>query len=155
MPLDVHSETIKRIGADLAPTPAPAANYVPWVVSDGTVYLAGQTPKEGTVLKYKGQVGNDLTTEQGYDAARLCAVRLLSALQSAAGGLNNVDRILKLAVFVNSTKEFTEHPQVANGASDLLHDVFGNAGTHVRSAVGASSLPGNAVVEIEMIAQIS
>jgi enamine deaminase RidA (YjgF/YER057c/UK114 family) len=148
------TKRLEELGLILPPTPTPAANYVPWIVSNGTVYLAGQTPKEGTVLKYKGQVGKDLTIEQGYDAAKLCALRLLSALHAAAGGLDNVERILKLTVFVNSTKGFAKHPQVANGASDLLRDVFGDAGIHVRSAVGANSLPGNAAVEIEMIAQI-
>lgn len=149
------SQRLETLGLTLPPTPTAAANYVPWIVSNGTAYFAGQTPKEGTVLKYKGQVGKDLTVKQGYDAARLCAIRLLSALHAAADGLDNVDRILKLTVFVSSAKEFTEHPQVANGASDLLCDVFGEAGIHVRSAVGASALPGNAAVEIEMIAQIS
>lgn len=149
------TKRLEELGLTLPPTPTPAANYVPWVISNGTVYLAGQTPKEGAVLKYKGQVGTDLTIEQGYEAARLCAIRLLSALNAAADGLDNVERIVKLTVFVNSAKGFTEHPQVANGASDLLRDVFGDIGIHVRSAVGASSLPGNATVEIEMIAQLS
>jgi enamine deaminase RidA (YjgF/YER057c/UK114 family) len=139
----------------LPPTPTPAAHYVPWVVNNGIVYSAGQTPKEGTALKYQGQLGKDLTTQQGYDAARLCALRLLSVLHEAAEGLDNIERILKLTVFVNAGPDFTEHPQVANGASDLLHDVLGDAGVHVRSAVGASSLPGNAAVEVELIAQVS
>jgi enamine deaminase RidA (YjgF/YER057c/UK114 family) len=146
---------LEELGLKLPPTPTPAANYVPWIVLNGIVYLAGQTPKEDTVLKYSGQIGKDLTTEQGYYAARLCAIRLLSALHSAADGLDNVERILKLTVFVNAGEGFSEHPQVANGASDLLREVFDDAGTHVRSAVGASSLPGNAAVEVEMIAQIS
>lgn len=149
------SKRLEELGLVLPPTPTPAANYVPWIVSSGYVYLAGQTPKEGTVLKYPGQIGTDLTIEQAYDAARLCAVRLLSALHAAADGLDHVQRIVKLTVFVNSANGFTEHPQVANGASDLLCEVFGDSGIHVRSAVGASSLPGNAAVEVEMIAQIS
>ena len=150
--------TLKRLtglGLILPPTPTPAAHYVSWVVSNGIVYTAGQTPKEDTVLKYKGQVGKDLTTGQGYAAAKLCALRLLSILHAAASDLENIERILKLTVFVNAGPDFSEHPQVANGPSDLLRDVLGDAGVHVRSAVEASSLPGNATVEVELIAQIS
>ena len=149
------ADRLDSLGLILPPTPTPAAHYVPWVVRNGTIYLEGQTPKDGTVLKYQGQLGTDLTVEQGYKAAQLCALRLLSVLHAAADGLDHVERILKLTVFVNTAKGFTNHPQVANGASDLLHDVFGDAGIHARSAVGASSLPGNAAVEVEMIAQIS
>ena len=149
------AKRLDELGLILPPTPAPAANYVPWVVSNGTAYLAGQTPKEGFFLKYKGQAGKDLTTDQGYDAAKLHTIHLLSALHAAACGLANVERILKLTVFINAEQEFSRHPQVANGASDLLRDVFGNVGAHVRSAVGVNSLPGNAAVEVEMIAQIS
>jgi len=149
------AERLGALGLVLPPTPTPAAHYVPWVVKNGTIYLAGQTPKDGTVLKYQGQVGAELTLEQGYAAAQLCALRLLSVLHAAADGLDHVERILKLTVFVNAAVGFSGHPQVANGASDLLHDVFGDAGIHARSAVGASSLPGNAAVEVEMIAQIS
>ena len=146
---------LDALGLSLPPTPIPAAHYVPWVVQNGTVYLAGQTPRNGTILQYRGQLGTDLTIEQGYEAAQLCALRLISVLHAAADGLDHVERILKLTVFVNAAHGFSAHPQVANGASDLLHNVFGDAGIHARSAVGASSLPGNAAVEVEMIAQIS
>lgn len=149
------AKRLSELGLILPPCPGPAANYTPWVVNNGTVYLAGQTPKDGTVLQYTGQLGTNLTTDQGYEAARLCALRLLSVLNTAADGLENVEQILKLTVFVNAAPTFEEHPQVANGASDLLHDVFGSSGVHVRSAVGASSLPGNAAVEVDLIAQIS
>ena len=147
-------ERLNELKITLPPAPSPAANYTPWVKSDGYVFLAGQTPKDGTNLKYFGQVGKDLSLEQGYQAARLCAIRLISALQAATGELENVKRIVKLTVFVNAAAGFTDHPQVANGASDLICAVFGEAGIHVRSAVGSSSLPGNAAVEVEMIAQV-
>jgi enamine deaminase RidA (YjgF/YER057c/UK114 family) len=142
------------LGLELPEPPAPAANYIPWLVTDKLVFFAGQTPKEGTALKYAGQVGTELSVEQGYEAAKLCAMRLLSALQEAANGLDNVKRIVKLTVFVSSLPDFKDHASVGNGASDLICAVFGNAGVHVRSAVGSSSLPGNAAVEVEMIAQL-
>lgn len=92
------ADRLDSLGLILPPTPTPAAHYVPWVVRNGTIYLAGQTPKDGTVLKYQGQLGTDLTVEQGYKAAQLCALRLLSVLHAAADGLDHVERILKLTV---------------------------------------------------------
>ena len=145
---------LAELGLELPKPPTPAANYIPWIVSGNHIYFAGQTPKVGAELKYTGQVGSDLSIEQGYDAAKLCATRLLSALREAAGGFENVHRIVKLTVFVNSSAAFEEHAKVGNGASDLLCALFGEAGVHVRSAVGASSLPGNAAVEVEMIAEL-
>ena len=118
----------------------------------GCVVYAGQTPKEGTPLKYQGQLGKDLTTRQGYSSTKLCALRLLSVLHASASDLENIECLLKLTV---AGPDFSEYPQVANGASDLLHDVLGDAGVHVSSAVGTSSLPGDADVEFELIAQIS
>ncbi len=147
-------QRLQELDVTLPPVPSPAANYVPWVVSGQQVFLAGQTPKQGSTLKYTGRVGQELTLEQGYQATRLCGLRLLSALQDAVGDLNRVKRIVKLTVYVNSAAGFTLHPQVANGASDLMRDVFGDLGIHVRAAVGCVSLPGNAAVEVEMIAEI-
>lgn len=144
---------LDQLGLTLPSSPAPAAHYLPWRAANKTIYLAGQTPKEGSVLKYQGQIGRDLTVAQGYDAATLCTMRLLSALQDAVGDLDHVERVVKVTVFVNAAPDFTQHAQVANGASDLLCALFPDAGQHARSAVGASALPGNAAVEIEMIAQ--
>ena len=143
-----------EMGITLPDTPEPAANYVPWVISGKLVFLAGQVPKEGNKLKYSGQLGHVFNTQEGYEAARLCGLRLLSALRAAAGTLDRIEQIVKLTVFVNGATGFTEHPQVANGVSDLICTVFGESGTHVRSAVGSGSLPGNAAVEVEMIAQL-
>ena len=139
----------------LPPSPTSAAHYAPWILNHKTVYLAGQTSKDGTGRKYKGQLGTDLSADQGYEAARLGALCSLSVLHAAADGLESVERILRLTVFVNQGREFSEHPHVANGASELLFEVFGSAGVHVQCAVGANSLPGNAAVEVEMIAQVS
>ena len=147
-------QRLEELGITLPAVPTPAANYVPWVISGQHVYLAGQTPKHGTTLKYTGRVGEDLTVQQGYQATRLCGLRLLSALKDALGELDRVKRIVKLTVYVNSASGFTDHPQVANGVSDLICDVFLEAGVHVRAAVGCVSLPGNAAVEVEMIAEI-
>ncbi|WP_298676662.1 RidA family protein [uncultured Lentibacter sp.] len=149
------SERMEALGLFLPPTPTPAAHYVPWVTTQKTVYAAGQTPKEGTVLKYAGQLGTELTADQGYAAARLCALRLLSVLKAAAGDLENIERILKVTVFVNAAADFSEHSRVADGASEVFNGVLGAAGSHARSTVGAPALPGNAAVEIELIARIS
>ena len=144
---------LKKMGVTLPPPPEPAAHYRPWIRDGDIIYLAGQTPKIGTQLQYAGQVGVELDLEAARAAAELCAVRLLSALQEATGDLNKVAQISKLTVFVNAAQGFADHPKVADGASDLISAVMGDVGLHARSAVGASSLPGNAAVEVEMIAR--
>ncbi|WP_082017911.1 RidA family protein [Leisingera sp. ANG-Vp] len=145
-------ERLERLGLVLPPSPVPAAHYRPWVRNGDIVFLAGQTPKVGTELKYRGQVGTELDLNAARAAAELCALRLLSALQEATGDLNEVAHIPKLTVFVNAVPGFASHPKVADGASDLISAVLGEVGHHARSAVGVSSLPGNAAVEVEMIA---
>ena len=142
------------LGLVLPPPPEPAANYVPWVRAAGLVHIAGQTPKIGNDLKFSGCLGAKLSIAEGQAAAELCALRLLAALQEAAGDLDRVARIVKLSVFVNATPEFTAHPAVADGASRLIVAVLGERGRHARSAIGVPGLPGNAAVEIEMVAQI-
>jgi enamine deaminase RidA (YjgF/YER057c/UK114 family) len=143
-----------ELGIELPPLPEPAANYVPAVVSERLVYLSGQTPKNGSTIRFAGKIGEALSIDDGYAAAELCTLRLLSVLQSVSGDLNNVEKILKLTAFVNAVDGFEAHPQVVNGASDLLVKLFGERGRHARSAVGVSSLPSGAAVEIEMIAQL-
>ena len=143
-----------RLGLVLPPPPEPAANYVPWVRAAGLVYVAGQTPKIGNDLKYCGILGAELSIAEGQAAAELCALRLLSALQEAAGDLDRVARIVKLSVFVKSTPEFTAHPAVADAASRRIVAVLGDRGRHTRSTIGVAGLPGNAAVEIEIVAQI-
>jgi len=151
---DIQSK-LAELGLSLPDTPQPAANYVPSLQAGDLVFLSGQTPKIGTELRYKGKLGQDFSTKEGYAAAQLCTLRLISALQAQIGNLDRVKKIVKLTVFVNGTPEFEEHALVANGASDLLIHLFGEAGKHARAAVGAGSLPGLCAVEIEMVVQVS
>lgn len=107
------------------------------------------------MLKYRGKVGGELTIEQGYEAARLCTLNALAAIKAAVGDLDRVSRIVKVVVFVNSAPGFTDQPKVANGASEFLANVFGEAGQHARSAVGVSDLPLGSACEVELIAEVS
>ena len=128
--------------------------YCPGVQAGRLVFTAGQTPKIDGKLQYTGKLGQKLTVEEGRAAARLCILSCLAILKDSAGSLDRVERIVKLTGFVNADPSFTQHSQVIDGASQLLYDIFGNAGSHARSAVGCSSLPGNACCEIEMIAAL-
>lgn len=143
-----------ELGVNLLEPPAPAAQYVPAVVCGEFVFVAGQTPKEGTKLVYKGKVGRDLTLEEGADAARICAIRAISAIKGAIGSLDRVERIVQLTGYVNCGEEFEKHSLVVNGASDLLEKVFGQKGRHSRVSVGVNSLPGGAAVELQLTAKI-
>jgi len=118
------------------------------------VYTSGQVPIEKGELKYAGKIGADLTVEEGQKAAEICVLNGLSAIKGVIGDLNKIEKILKVTVFVNSTDGFTDQPKVANGASVLLGNIFGDAGRHVRSAVGVNELPINSAVEIEMIVKV-
>ena len=141
-----------EIGVTLPPPGAPGGNYVPYVVVGDLVFMAGQVAREAGKMKYTGKVGRDVSVEDGRAAARLCAVNLLAQLKAACGGdLDRVDRCVRLGGFVNSPPDFTEHPQVINGASDLLVEVFGERGQHARTAVGVAALPLDSAVEVEAI----
>lgn len=144
------SARLAALGLDLPPVAAPVAAYVPATASGGWVLTSGQLPTVAGQLVATGKVGADLTTEQAVDAARVAALNALAAAASVAGGLDKIARIVKVTVFVASTPEFTAQPQVANGASQLFVDVFGEAGQHVRSAVGVPVLPLDAPVEVEL-----
>ena len=135
------------------PLPAsPAANYVPFVVQNKLVYISGQLPMDKGKLAYSGIVGKERTQEDAVKAAELCAINILSQLNVACNGnLEKVTRCIKLGVFVASTPEFTTHPAVGNGASNLIANIFGEKGKHARFAVGVSSLPLNATVEIDAL----
>jgi len=147
---------LAELGIALPEPPAPVASYVPYVVSGKQVFVSGQVTLERGALKYVGTVGKDLTLEDGQAAARLCAINLLAQLKAAAGGdLSKVKRCVKLGVFVNAVPGFTQHPEVANGASDLMLEVFGDAGRHARAAVGAGSLPRNVAVEVEAVFELA
>jgi enamine deaminase RidA (YjgF/YER057c/UK114 family) len=142
-------------GITLPDAPAPAANYVPYVQVGNVLYVSGQISQNesGLIL---GKLGENMTTEQGAEAAKFCAMSLLAQVKSACNGdLDKLVRVIKLTGFVNSTPDFTQQPQVINGASDLLGNVLGDAGKHARVAVSANSLPLGVAVEIDGIFQIS
>jgi enamine deaminase RidA (YjgF/YER057c/UK114 family) len=144
-------DKIKKLNLQLPPCPKAAAVYVPAVLSGNTIYVAGQTPKDGDKLLYKGKVGRDLSIEDGQNAARLCALRAISAIKDIVGDLDSVEQFIKITGYVNCSDDFEKHSLVIDGASKLLEEIFGDKGKHARVAVGANSLPGNAAVEIEMI----
>ena len=152
----------RKIDARLAelgitiPTQAQAAgNYVGFVVVNDLVFLAGQVPVENGARKFIGKVGRDVTVEQAQQAARIAAINVLARLKAACGGdLDRVLRCVRLTGYVNAAEDFLEHPKVINGASDLMVEIFGEAGKHARSAVGAGSLPSGVAVEVEGIFQL-
>jgi enamine deaminase RidA (YjgF/YER057c/UK114 family) len=147
---------LSALGIVLPTPPAPVASYVPYVVSGHLVFISGQVTAAPDGLKYIGIVGADLSLEDGKAAARLCAINVLAQAKTACGGdLDRVKRCVKLTVFVNAAPGFTQHPEVANGASDLIVEVFGEAGRHARAAVGAGSLPRNVACEVEAVFEIA
>ena len=137
------------------PRRSAVGNFVPAVRTGNLVYTAGTGPglPDGGLL-HVGKLGAEITIEQGYDCARLTMLNLLSNLKGEIGDLDKVKRVVKLLCMVNAAPEFTQTPQVANGASDLLVSLFGEKGQHARSAVGMSTLPGNMPIEIEMIVEV-
>lgn len=145
---------LAELGLQLPEAPAPAGNYVPYVISGNLVFVSGQVPKaDGGLIV--GKLGADMNIEQGQAAARLCALHLLGQVKAACGGdLDRLERVVRLGGFVNATPDFGDHPAVINGASDLLGQVLGEAGRHARAAVGSASLPFGVAVEIEGIFQI-
>lgn len=142
---------LAALGIRLPNARPPAANYVPTVKSGNSIYVSGQVCAWNGEIRHVGQLGGQISIEEGQSAARLCALNLLAQLQAALGSLEGIKRCVKVTVFVNSTPTFTEQPRVANGASDLLVEVFGEAGRHARSAVGVAQLPFGACVEVEAI----
>jgi len=148
-------QRLAELGLTLPTAPAPAAAYVPYVLSGGVVYVSGQI-SQGPNGLIKGKLGEDMSTEQGAAAAQACALALLAQLRAACGGdFGRLRRVVKLTGFVNSTPDFTEQPKVINGASELLVEVLGETGWHARSAVGVASLPLGVAVEIEALFEIA
>ncbi len=134
----------------------PAGNYVAYKVVDDVVYVAGQTTRVEGQVQYSGRLGDEFTVEQGQEAAKLCIKNVLCQVRQACDGdLERVVSVLKLNVFVQSGPEFTEHAKVADGASDLLYDIFSEKGKHIRTSTGAISLPANSAVEIDAVFQIA
>jgi enamine deaminase RidA (YjgF/YER057c/UK114 family) len=146
---------LKELGIVLPTPPAPVASYVPTATSGNLVFVSGQITSTAEGLKYVGVVGRDLSVEDGNAAARLCAVNLVAQVKAACGDLDRVKRCVKITVFVNAAPDFTQHPEVANGASDLLVEVFGEAGKHARAALGAGSLPRGVACEVEALFEIA
>ena len=145
---------LAELGIVLPDAPAPAANYVPFVISGNMVYISGQISQNAGGL-IKGKLGVDVTVEQGAEAAKACAISLLAQLKAATGGkIDRMTRLVKLVGFVNSSADFTDQPKVINGASDFMVAVLGDAGRHARSAVSAASLPFGVAVEIEAVFEI-
>ncbi len=147
-------EKIIELGLTLPEAPKPLAAYIPAIVTGKLVLTAGQVPLVSGEMKYKGKVGVNVSLEEAKKAAELCALNCLSVIKGVIGDLEKISRIIKLTVFVNSADTFVEQPAVANGASELMEKLFGEAGKHVRSAVGVNELPKDAAVEVEMIAEL-
>lgn len=146
---------LKELGITLPVMSKPVANYVKYVQTGKLIYLSGHGPKNSKGEDITGKVGDGTSIEQGYEAAKACAIQLLSTLKDATGGdLKKVKRVVKILGMVNCTPGFTDQPKVMNGCSDLLVAVFGEKGKHARSAVGMNALPNNIVVEIEMIVEV-
>lgn len=144
---------LKELGIELREVPVGDRPLVPAVQTGNLLFLSGNGPNWNG-KNILGQVGGDVTVEQGYEAARNCALNLLSAARSTLGSLDKVKRVVKVLGMVNSAPGFSQQPQVINGCSDLLVEVFGQSGRHARSAVGMAGLPGNIAVEIEMILEV-
>lgn len=150
----IIKKRLTELNIELPVVAVPVANYISYNFSGNQVHISGQLPKLGDDMII-GKVGDNLTKEDGIKAAELCMLNIISQLNSACeGNLDKVKRAIKINVFVNSSNDFTDHPIVANGASDLLVNVFGEKGKHARSAVGVSSLPRGVAVEIDAIFEI-
>ena len=151
---DRIDRALAELGLTLPQAAAPVAAYVPVVAAGGFLHVSGQLPfKDGAVVI--GRLGDDVSLEQGQDAAQRCALMLVAQLKAHLGSLEQVTRVVKLGVFVNSTADFTDQPKVANGASELMVTLFGDAGRHARSAVGVAALPLGAAVEVDAIVEVA
>ena len=146
---------LAEMGLELPPTPEPGGNYVETVRTGDLLFVAGHVPRmpDGSILN-RGKVGREVTVEQGYQSAQRAMLNCLSSIKAGIGDLDKVKRVVKLLCMVNSAPEFGNQPGVANGASDLLVNLYGDQGRHARSAVGMGGLPNNVCVEIEMIVEV-
>jgi enamine deaminase RidA (YjgF/YER057c/UK114 family) len=153
MPPDPEAR-LRELGLELPAVPEPGGAYVPATRTGTLIFTAGQLPLENGELRRTGKVGDAVPVEEAYEAARLCALNALAAAAAEAGGLNRIRRVVKVTGFVASAAGFNAQPQVINGASELIGEVFGEAGLHARSAVGVAELPLDAPVEVELIAEL-
>jgi enamine deaminase RidA (YjgF/YER057c/UK114 family) len=151
-------EKILALGIELPNAPQSAGSYVQVAITGNLVFVSGQIPVEpGSIpmqVKFKGKVGKDISLEEGQEAARLCTINALAQLKSTLGSLEKIRKFVKVSGFVNCDASFSNHPQIINGASDFIVQLFGEKGRHSRSAIGASSLPLDSAVEIEFIVEI-
>jgi len=150
----VIEERLAELGIELPPAPQPVASYIPVKVVGDLAWVAAQVPMQDGAVTVTGSAGADVTTEEANAGARRCAIQALAALRAALGTLDRVKGVVKVDVFVASASGFTEQPAVANGASDLLVEVFGEEGRHARAAVGVKELPLGATVEVGLLAQL-
>jgi enamine deaminase RidA (YjgF/YER057c/UK114 family) len=147
---------LKELGLELPAATAPIANYVPFTRSGSLVVVSGQVSVRDGKPEFVGKLGREISVAEGQQAARLCALNILAHAKTACDGdLDRVKRVLRLGGFVNCTPEFTQMPQVVNGASDLMVELFGDAGKHARAAVGVASLPLGVAVEVEAMFEIA
>jgi enamine deaminase RidA (YjgF/YER057c/UK114 family) len=144
---------LRELGHELPAVPEPAGTYVPAIRAGTLIFTAGQLPFEEGELHTTGKVGDAVTLDEAKEAARLCALNALAAAAAEAGGLNRVGRVVKVTGYVASAPNFNRQPEVVNGASELIGEVFGEAGLHARSAVGVGELPLDAPVEVDLIAE--
>jgi enamine deaminase RidA (YjgF/YER057c/UK114 family) len=153
--MHIFEKKIKDLDLNIPDMAIPIANYVPYKIFDKTLYVSGQAPiKEGSII-YKGKVGEDITEEEGIKAAEICCINIIAVLKSAINGdWDLLDGFIKLGGFVNCNVNFTNHPQIINGASDLLVKIFSEQGKHTRFAVGSNSLPMNISVEIDAVIKL-
>ncbi len=147
-------DRLRALGLELPKPPTPAANYVPFVIANGFLYLSGQGPRRPDGSMSSGKVGAEVDVAQAYQDAQLVGLNLLAVAHMALGDLSRIRRMVKVLGMVNAVPDFREHPKVINGCSDLFVNVLGDAGRHARSAVGFGSLPNNITVEIEAIALV-
>ena len=147
-------DKLKELGIQIPEAAKPVAAYVPAVKSGDYIYTSGQIPFVAGDLKFKGKVGKEISTELGYEAAKVCAINCLAAIKSLIGNLDQIERVVKVVGFVSSAPGYSDQPKVINGASELIGKVFGSAGSHARSAVGVAELPLDAAVEVEMIVKV-
>ncbi len=146
---------LKQVGIDLGPPPKSAGNYVPYVITGNLLYVSGNGPRLPDGQFHTGKVGRDVSVDDAYADARRVGIVILGIIRTALGSLDRVKRVVKLLGMVNAVPEFTDHPKVINGCSDLFVEIFGENGRHARSAVGMGSLPMQITVEIEAIFEIS
>jgi len=147
-------ERLKELGIELPAAPEPAGNYQPWILSEKLLFLSGQFPIENGELRYTGQVGAELTEEQGYAAARLCALNALAQIRAALGGFERLDSLLRLEGHIASAPDWSNAPKVLNGASDIFLSVLGERGRHTRTAFTPQRLPWNLAIELVVTASV-